>query len=373
MRSIAYISHDALTEGIGMSQIRPLVKGLAKQGWKTTLVSMEKGIPSPQAYEELKRAGVAWIPLQFGHRGKLSGIFRLVRLVLFLPKADVYHCRGDLAAMAVALRGKKNFVWDVRGLWGEQKIVIGTARDNKITKNLFLFIERFIARRAGAVTALAKALFPVLEERANTLPKIREVIPTCVDLDLFQLKREFPAQNTLLLSGVFNNYYDIEEMKSVITSIRKELNLYVIWCRGAESDRIKLDVGEDEIRIKKQNEMPVEIQSASFGMAICKSNAGISLVGVMPTKVAEFLAAGRPIIVSSGMGDLDDLILKNRVGVVIESGKNHKTLASELLTLLKDENTPIRCRKVAERHFNMNQAIKQYENLYFKIIESSLA
>ena len=205
-KSIAYISHDSLSEGIGMSQIKPLIIGLAEKGWVVQLVTMEKIQPPEWLKEELSTAGVTWTILSFGKHGLLGGLLRVVKLALRLPKAEIYHCRGDLAALSVALNKRRKFLWDVRGIWGEQKIVIGSARSNYSMRKIFSITEKYVAKRASAVTCLAQALWPVLESRVGELPRIREVIPTCVDTNRFQIRHNLPKSNTLLLSGVFNDF-----------------------------------------------------------------------------------------------------------------------------------------------------------------------
>jgi len=369
-KSVAYISHDSLAEGIGMSQIKPLVIGLVEMGWVVELVTMEKVHPPRWLKEEMHRAGVNWTILSFGRHGLLGGFFRFIKLALNTPKADIYHCRGDLTALSVAVNKQRQFLWDVRGIWGEQKMVIGSARSNFLMKKIFSGIEEYVAKRASAVTCLAQALWPILESRVENLPKIREVIPTCVDTSKFQFKEELPRSNILLLSGVFNDFYDLVKTKQVISYLKDDLKFQVIWCRGAESRRDALHVGEDEIRIRNQMEMPEEIANSTLGIALCKSNAGAALAGVMPTKIAEFLSIGRPVIVSSGMGDLDDLVKKHRIGLVVEESSDKNVIIQEIRKLLLDPDLTKRCREVARNHFSMKKGITQYSNIYDKLISS---
>jgi glycosyltransferase involved in cell wall biosynthesis len=117
----------------------------------------------------------------------------------------------------------------------------------------------------------------------------------------------------------------------------------------------------------KQSDMQSEIASSSFGLAICKQNIGDSLAGVMPTKVAEFLAVGRPVIVSKGVGDLEKLLLSTRTGVIMKD--NMDLAVNELLDLLDDEETPKRCRALAEQHFSMVNAVNTYDSIFKKLLK----
>lgn len=364
---IVYVSHDSIAEGIGMSQIIPVVIGLANKGWKVGIVSCEKGLPPSEAQERFDEVGVNWTALKFGRTGALGGVGRLIRIAIRLPRARAYHCRGDLAAVAVHLRSRSPFLWDVRGLWIDQKIVIGSINTNPVIIWLAKRLERIAANNAAAVSTLTEAVYPVLMRRHPFLTQFHSVIATCTDLDKFSFNAKFPAAKKLLLSGVFNNYYDIPATRAFISSFRERENLKVTWCHGKEAIKSELNVGEDEIKVMKQSDMQSEVASSSFGLAICKQDIGDSLRGVMPTKVAEFLAVGRPVIVSKGVGDLEKLLLSTRTGVVIES--NMDFAVTGLLDLLDDEETPKRCRALAEQHFSMVNAVDTYDSIFKKLLK----
>ena len=366
---ILYVTHDSLLEGIGMSQIVPIVIGLSRNGWKVGVVSFEKNMQSDLLKKELADSGVQWMRHKFGRKGALGGLGRLLRLTVTLPKARAFHCRGDLAGAACALRNRKNVLWDVRGLWIDQKLVIGSISGWKPLIWFARKLESMSARNASAVTTLTSAVFPVLQKRNRTLTKNHKVIPTCTDLVKFSFSNDLPENKTLLLSGLYNDYYDLDSMRHFIQEFRKVDDLGVVWCHGHEAERSILDVGENEIKTLRQDQMVKEITNSSFGMAICKTGIGDSLSGVMPTKVAEFLAVGRPVVVSEGVGDLDNLLLSTRTGVILK-GDAEKAI-QELLVLLNDKDTPHRCRKLAETHFSMVNAIRDYDDLFKDLLKKA--
>jgi glycosyltransferase involved in cell wall biosynthesis len=359
---IMYVTHDSLSEGIGMSQIIPVVLGLSKSGWKVGVLSCEKTECPPDIQLEFENAGVVWIPLRFGRSGAIGGLGRLARIALYLPHARAFHCRGDLAAVAVVIRHRGKFLWDVRGLWIDQKIVIGSIAPNRYLVALAKQLERIAAKRAEAISTLTQAVYPVLKKRHPFISQPHFVIPTCTDLEKFAFQEELPTERKLLLSGVFNNYYDLPATEVFIRRFRERAPLKVTWCHGKEAEKQVLDVGEDEIKALRQSEMALEIQSSSFGIALCKKGIGESLTGVMPTKVAEFLAVGRPVVVSKGIGDLDNLLISTRTGVVVDDDIDDAI--QELISLLEDVETPLRCRTLAEKHFNMSTAIRNYDSIF---------
>ena len=106
----------------------------------------------------------------------------------------------------------------------------------------------------------------------------------------------------------------------------------------------------------------------SFGLSVCKMNAGPSLKAAMPTKVAEFLACGRPMVVNAGLGDFDEYISRYNAGVIL-TGKpgDLPEKAHQLMELLADPKTPSRCRALAEEYFDMDKGAEKYLSLYEKM------
>jgi glycosyltransferase involved in cell wall biosynthesis len=141
--------------------------------------------------------------------------------------------------------------------------------------------------------------------------------------------------------------------------------LEVKWARPKESERISLNAGEIASFIANQIEMATIIPNYSFGMSICKLDAGVSLKAAMPTKAAEFLACGRPMVVNAGLGDLDRYIQEFDAGVVLDgTNEDLEAKAQHLNELLADPGTPTRCRALAEKYFDFEVGVKKYLDTY---------
>ena len=360
-----YLSVDSIQEGVGASQITPLILGLAKRGKAICLITFEKNIPSKELVEIFSRAGVVWIVKEFGKPGAIGGLVRLNVLRRSVPKSAVLHGRSDIATAAAILSGiDAPVLWDVRSLWSDQRLLIGTAGWNSFTAKAARALENLAARKSSAMTTLTAAVVPILEQRHKRIPAIREVIPTCVQTTKF-LPSPIPSgQVTCLLSGTFNNYYDINRTKQVLDELRKSMNLRVIWARAGESPTELLGVGEDFIISASHSEMPRLVQDSHFGIAICKQDNLDSLAAAVPTKIGEFLASGRPVIVSNGIGDLDHMLTSTRTGVVINHSDSLQTIASQIRTLISDPKTPERCRELAMQHFDMEKSVDRYLEIY---------
>ena len=365
---ISYLSVDSIQEGVGASQIVPLVKALASQGKNVCLTTCEKSPPPNSLKIELADVGISWNILHYGKNGAIHGFLRLGKIFVYMPRAKIIHARSDIPAVAAVLRFPlARILWDVRSLWADQRRIIDSKGWNRATAGAAKFLERIAASRSTAMTTLTQAVVPVLERRYKKLPIIREVIPTCTQLDKFQVSKMPSGLITCLLPGTFNNFYDLDQMRQIISNLRELTQLQIVWVKPKESTTIALNVGEDLVTTAAYKDMPALFQSSHFGLIVCKSDNLEVLTAVAPTKVAEFLASGRPILVSRGIGDLDSLIETYKVGVSLEPGIDMRDSLLRFMELLKDPEIHIRCRQLAEEMFSMASAVEKYTSVYRKM------
>ena len=207
---VTYLSVDSIQEGVGSSQITPLIIGLAERGKTVCLITFEKIKPSKNLVEMFSRVGVVWIAKEFGKPGAIGGLVRLNTLRRAVPESLVLHGRSDMATAAAILSGiDAPVLWDVRSLWSDQHLLIGTPGWNRLTAKVARSLENLAARKSSAMTTLTSAIVPILQKRHRSIPTIMEVIPTCVQTSKFSLSPMPQGKVTCLLSGTFNNYYDI--------------------------------------------------------------------------------------------------------------------------------------------------------------------
>jgi glycosyltransferase involved in cell wall biosynthesis len=151
---------------------------------------------------------------------------------------------------------------------------------------------------------------------------------------------------------------------------QNSIDCEIHWARPTESDRSQIQVGENRIFASSQLGMSKTIPHYSFGVSICKIDSGPSLSAAMPTKIAEFLACGRPIVVNKGLGDMDRFIQEFNAGIVLDgTASNLVESAAMMVALLSDVETPTRCRALAEKYFSMDVGAKKYLQVYSQVLE----
>ena len=220
------------------------------------------------------------------------------------------------------------------------------------------------------MSTLTSAVVPILEQRHKVLPHLRTVVTTAVDLNRFQFSSVLPSKVRALFSGTFNDYYDLDLSRLFMQEFQKQVPAEIHWARPSESQRSEIGVGESSVLVGTQIGMAEMIPNYSFGVSICKLDAGPSLTAAMPTKIGEFLACGRPVVVNKGLGDMDEFLKEYDAGVILDgTPRNLVESASKLASLLLDPETPMRCRALAEKHFNMEEGSIKYLDLYSRMLK----
>jgi len=370
---LTYLSFDSVSEGVGASQVLPYVRGLARRGVRVSLHTFEKTPPGEDLRLSLRSEGIAWAAHRFGGRGAKGGLSRVARGALAARGAPLLHARSDLPAGCALLSRAQTWVWDMRGFWADERIDLGTLRVGSPEDRVMRAIERGAARSATTILALAASAIPVLVERHGTGVgnKVR-VIPTCVDLERFLPHELPPPPVRLLISGTLNNRYDVEGMVRFGKHLQRRLPAQLeVLCPEPSRWRALL-LSEGALLGKADvSEMPARVACAHAGLALLKPSTTVANKASMPTKLAEFLACGRPVIVSSGLGDMDELIARYDCGVSIDSVSDAalEDAAAELERLLSDPSMPGRCRSLAEDHFSLDRAITSLLDAYQAAVE----
>jgi len=175
---------------------------------------------------------------------------------------------------------------------------------------------------------------------------------------------------SLLLSGSYNALYDLPTMLRLVAALRRRGPAGLTLLRPAATPwdgAVLADGGR--VAASSFADMPGHVRAHHAGLSVCVSTDRLALLGAMPTKIGEFLASGRPVVVNAGLGDCDDLLPEAGAGVILQ-GVDEIALeraASELLDLLADPETPMRCRLLAERHFSLDRAVTTLLEVYHQI------
>ena len=370
---LTYLTMDSVQAGVGASQVLPYVRRLAAAGRPVDLHSFEPdpvltGVAYLYGSSTPVSSAVRWHPHRFGRGGPAAGAARVLTGAAALRGAPLVHARSDLAAASALLARPPAWVWDVRSFWVDQRIALGMVRRGSRVERALRSVERGAARRATAITTLTRAAIDELARiHGPGVAAKAQVVTTCVDLDRFAVSALPARPLSLLLSGSYNALYDLDTMLRLVAALRRRAPADVLLLRPAATPWDgQVEAAGGRVAASTFDDMPGHVAAHHAGLAVCRAADRRALVAAMPTKIGEFLASGRPVVVNAGLGDCDDLLPAAAAGVVL-GGTDDASVdrgADELLELLDDPGTPARCRALAEDHFSLDRAVATLEDLY---------
>jgi glycosyltransferase involved in cell wall biosynthesis len=126
-----------------------------------------------------------------------------------------------------------------------------------------------------------------------------------------------------------------------------------VLTRQVDLARAALGGRDAEVRSVAPGLMWRELHEGDVGL--CLYTDEFSRQATAPTRAAEHLAAGMPIVVTPGIGDLEKLVEDEAIGVVLR-GEGEANLAEavrRLRGIMSDEGTAERCRRVARQRFSL--------------------
>jgi glycosyltransferase involved in cell wall biosynthesis len=132
----------------------------------------------------------------------------------------------------------------------------------------------------------------------------------------------------------------------------------------------ELGVPEDSFRVGRAAPADVPKYLKASDVAVSFIRACYSKLSSSPTKIAEYLAAGLPVVCNAGIGDVDEVIEGDRVGVVVRDFDDASlTRALEEVEALRAEGgLSQRARASAERRFDLERVGgARYRRIYARL------
>jgi len=391
---VLYIVYWGAAEPLGRSLVLPAVKKLASLGTDLTLVTFEKPVDFEQrdVMADINRAlgesNIRWVPLRYHKRPKLPatafdfahGVARGIAATL-VARPDIIHARtfiGGLMGMALRPVLGARLIYHNEGFYPDEQVDAGVWRAGSRPHRVAKSLENRMYSRADAIIALSNRAKDVIEKLADVRRKATPVIkvPSCVDLDDFQTSLSSSTDRRNLLrfvyAGNIGGRYRFEEVARFVSAASREMGRVHLRVLTAAEPQLASSIlrasglPEDSWSIDKVSRdlIPAELSQADVGFNFLER--GISEHGGSPTKIGEYWAAGLPVISTPNVSDTDEIIRRERVGVIVgeHSDDGYSRAMEELRTLLLDPDLRHRCRKAAEAHYALGPACERQFALY---------
>ena len=394
MTPVLYLTRNGLLEPLGQSQVLAYLRGLSRH-YRITLLTYEKdedradAVRMAAAQAECQRLGIRWLPQRFRPQPKMvAPALSMVRMVWLVwrevrgQRVRLIHARSYIPAAVAMVVGRLTgvpFIFDMRALWPEELITAGRLRRGSILHRAIGAAERACLRRAVAVVSLTQAAVGYLNRAypAEMAGRMVAVIPTCADLDRFVPASTSPKRRVIgclgtLLSGWFRLDWlasflavaadrDPEAAFEITTRDDPALVRAVLDPRGRMGPRLRIVAAAPE-------EVPRVLRGQTASVMFFTD--GLSKLGSSPTRMAEILGCGLPVIANDGVGDVARIVREYGVGVLLKSGADADMEAAwdELEVMLSESDLRERCRAAAEKVFSLTGGTDAYRQLYRSLL-----
>ncbi|MEP1201235.1 glycosyltransferase family 4 protein [Tateyamaria sp.] len=398
MASCVYLTRNGLLEPLGKSQVFAYLRGLSDD-YTITLITYEKpedwvdSTRVEHARVVCERHGIRWLPQRFCAKPRvIAPALSMIRMVWLLWRevgagnADLIHARSYVpAAVALLVRRLTGvpFIFDMRALWPEELITAGRLRRQSLLHRAIVAVERACLDRASAVVSLTHAAVDhlKLEYPEELRGQQIVVIPTCADLERFNSSLKRMSGPTLhgCIGTVLSGWFRIDWLAAWLSTIAvrdPDALFEIVTQDDAERVREVLDpMNKLDKRLsigpRPAEDMPLVVRGHDLSVMFY-AGGQISEIGRSPTRMAEVLGCGLPVVANEGVGDVAKIVRKYNVGVIVEGGStdNMAKAFDALQTLMQDPDLPNRCRTAAENEFSLETGTAAYRDIYSSVLKS---
>lgn len=415
MSKTLYLCYFGLREPLVQTQVLPYLREIIKGGVEAQILTFETNPKETWTADEIAETkrkllaeGIVWNFLTYHKRPSapatlfdvFCGAFYAWRLAR-REKIDVFHARVHTPAMMGALakvflfgKNKPKLLFDIRGFFPEEYTDAGIWKENGELYKSVKKIENRLLKTSDAFVVLTERareiLFP--ESAANGFEKQGkpvEVIPCCVDLQRFdaanedsrrEMRGKLNIENrfTLVYVGAFGGWYLTKETADFYGELKRKIpDAFALILTQSKAEIIEpllrergFSEGDFFIRKVLPDEIPLYLSAADAAVSFIKPC--YSKQASSPTKNAEYLACGLPIVVNDGIGDTTKFTEDDKTGVVIKefSAESYRKALAELDKLLENrEDLAARCKKSAGERFDLtNVGGVRYRRIYERIL-----
>ncbi|MFN7948471.1 MAG: glycosyltransferase [Blastocatellia bacterium] len=390
MRTL-YFCYFGLREPLVQTQVLPYLRHLARSNLQVHLLTFEtestREWPEEEVrewQERLKEVGIQWHSLTYHKRPSLLATLYdiLAGTVIAMQlgwrhQITVFHARSHVAAVMAALARllvRTRLIFDIRGFMPEEYADAGVWRQNSLAFRLTKAAERWLLKSADGFVVLTERARQILFNQPDAQPvRPVAVIPCCVDTARFlaagrsrEQMREFLGvtdRQVILYTGALGGWYLTEQMADFLAQAhRRNTTTFSLILTQSRPELISEPLSRAGVNTKdylvrrvSPDEVPEYLRASDFALSFIKPC--YSKLSSSPTKIAEYLISGLPVISNRGIGDLDQVIGQDRVGVLLNdfSATAYAEALDQVQKLKNDPDLPGRCRQSALNRFDLDR------------------
>lgn len=388
---VCYVTMESIVgDPIIKSQVISLLTELFKSdpsSFEFTLITFEKNLDADLICSSKKSFDKVEIkPISYSNH-----VVNQLKLLLFLIKEsnkfNIIHVRSYLPMLVVSILKpfyRYKVVFDPRGLFGDEILYY-----NRFSLKgwLFKFLEKYFFKIADFNVFVSKYFSDYVIDNYKVDRDNTAIIPTFSlsgpvvsfsedskkfgDYPINFLNKKYIK---LCYSGSLEGWQCFDDIIRFFSYIEKENeNAIFVFC-SKSIEAMKLKVFQSLPSEKcffyslEPSELRYVIGRCDYGVIFREPHL-INRVA-SPIKINDYLLSGVKIISTRGIGDSEDFVIKNDVGLVLDdlSEFTFKKIASSITQT--DESEKVRVIDVVNRERDISVAVASYARLYENVINS---
>ena len=388
---VLYIASGGINEPLIVSQVLRYLKRLSGTYETCHLITLERDTPTDAAAiaNRLAQDGIHWqgLPAHGGMRvinlwREIYAGYQTGLKLIKEHRLNLIHARSFIPGnigLRLAKKTNTKLLYDMRGFWADEKKAKGTIKSGWLFRRA-LAMESRLFHHADALVSLTEA---GKQKLIGDGVKTRiHIIPCCADTDLFR-PADQPSKTTaesslrLISVGSLGAGYlpsAVFGLFKAASEVDPNASLQLLT-RSDQSaiQKVAEEVGCDWNQVKVDSAKPDQVvdylNQANVGL--CMIGPSSAKLASSPTKLAEYLACGLPVIANANMiGDVGEILRQHRVGVIADdfSPAGFQAAIAQLKTLLTDPELAARCRQTAIKHFSVDVAVARYAAAYRQLM-----
>ena len=362
-------------------KVNPLTEFSKKEKYKINIISFEKknDLNSRRIKlleKKFKLLKINWFKLPFYNNIflRLLIFFYAEVLIFFIilwKHINIIHVWSYIPMMLVIFPNfflRKKVVFDIRGFWFDEKKDF--KQINLISYKILKKVEKTLFDSADRIITLSKKSIKIIQKNFNIKKKNIYFVTTFANKKIFKVIKFKNKKNfNFLYLGSATNSYDFKKIIKFLELFNKFDSNWKFNAYSKDIKHINKKISESTLN---KNKFKVSMMSVDkikkilhkFNFAIYFIKPTFAKKASCPTKLAEFMFSGLPIITNKGVGDIEYFKKESNIILFNFNKINEKNIKKNIKNLLKFKQNPqvFKQRKFAEKFFD--------EQIYFKKIVS---
>lgn len=291
-----------------------------------------------------------------------------------------------LAAWWIARAKRCPFVFEVRDLWPESLVASGIGRQGSPLIRSLDRLAMFLYRRADRIVVVTEAFKEYLVERRRVPPGGIEVVENGVETDIFTpdadgrtVREELGLNGRFVVSyiGTLGYAHGLDVVLEAARRLKEAAPEVTFLLVGEGADRERLEAlrrarGVDNVCLigaQPREGIPRFISASDVCLVVLRPAE--TFTTVLPSKMLEFMACGRPVILAVD-GQARRVLERAQAGVVVPPG-DPAALAQAVTKLSADPGLRATLGEYGRAFVELHYQRRAKAEAYVRMLEAVMA